>query len=107
MKFYPYRIPERTIKVVAVEPATSGHKKQAFCSTAADAAMRDLLTKRARRSAIEPMFRDSENHLGFEDPQDWCPLSDSRSTANVDLRLDQLFKGRPDHADQNHGPTIS
>lgn len=76
---YLYKLPERAVKVVAVEPTTGGRTKQAFYSTAADASARNVLAWYARRWAIEQMFRDTKNHLGFEEPQGWSPWAVRRT----------------------------
>jgi SRSO17 transposase len=66
-----YKLPDRPVKVVAVEPLTGGRTRQAFYSTDADASAQEILERYARRWAIEQTFRDAKSHLGFEDPQGW------------------------------------
>jgi len=66
-----YAVPERLLRVVAIEPLTGGRPPQAFYSTCADASAEDVITWYARRWTIEVTFHDSKQHLGFEQPQGW------------------------------------
>ena len=61
----------RTLRVVAVEPLSGGRPIQAFYSTDASATAEQLLTRYARRWAIEQTFQETKSHLGFEQPQGW------------------------------------
>lgn len=66
-----YAVPERLLRVVAIEPLTGGRPPQAFYSTCANASAEDVITWYARRWTIEATFHDSKQHLGFEQPQGW------------------------------------
>lgn len=61
----------RPLSVVAVEPFSSGRKKQAFFSTRVDAVPEEMLVWYGRRWAIEVTFHDAKGYLGFEEPQGW------------------------------------
>lgn len=64
-------VPERLLKIVAVQPRTGGRKRQAFYSTVTDSTAAELLQRYAMRWSIEVTFHDSKTHLGFEEPQGW------------------------------------
>jgi hypothetical protein len=66
-----YAVPERLLRVVAIEPLVGGRPPQAFYTTCADASAEDVITSYARRWTIEVAFHDSKQHLGFEQPQGW------------------------------------
>lgn len=87
---YLYAMPERPVRVVAVQPLTGGRKPQAFFSTAADATAVDVLTWYARRWSIEVAFQNSKTHLGFEQPQGWSRQAVQR-TAPMAMLLTSLI----------------
>ena len=62
---------KRSLRIVAVEPLSSGRKPQAFYSTCKDATAEEVLRRYARRWSIEVAFHDAKGHLGFEQPQGW------------------------------------
>lgn len=66
-----YAVPDRPLRVVAVEALRGGRGREAFYSTCAAATAEHILTWYARRWAIEVAFHDSKQHLGFEEPQGW------------------------------------
>lgn len=80
----------RPLRVVAVEPLSSGRKVQAFYSTCADAKAEQVLAWYARRWAIEVAFHDAKGHLGFEEPQGWTKQAVER-TAPVAMLLYSLI----------------
>lgn len=61
----------RPVRVVAVEPLSTGRKPQAFYSTVTDASPEQVVTWYARRWAVEVAFQETKGHLGFEEPQGW------------------------------------
>jgi len=67
-----YRVTRsRPVRVVAVEPKTSGRKPQAFYSTDVSAEPVEILRRYALRWSLEVAFHDSKQSLGFEEPQGW------------------------------------
>jgi len=69
----------RSLRIVAVEPLSSGRQPQAFYSTCLDATPEEILTWYACRWAIEVAFQDSKGHLGFEEPQGWTKQAVKRT----------------------------
>ncbi len=66
-----YAVPDRPLRIVAVEPLTGGRKIQGFYSTRHDAFGEQVLVWYAMRWSIEVAFQSSKTHLGFEEPQGW------------------------------------
>lgn len=85
-----HAVPDRLLRIVAVEPLTGGRKAQAFSSTAVNAAAEDVLAWYASRWSLEVTFHEAKGHLGFEQPQNWSQKSVQR-TAPVALLLDSLI----------------
>lgn len=85
-----YAVPDRLLRIVAVEPLCGGRKAQAFYSTAVNAAAEDVLAWYASRWSLEVTFHDAKGHLGFEQPQNWSRKSVQR-TAPVALLLYSLI----------------
>ena len=86
---YLYAMPERPVRVVAVEPLSGGRSMQAFYSTCHDASSEQVLTRYAMRWSIEEAFQNSKGHLGFEEPQGWTRKAVQR-TAPVGMLLYSL-----------------
>ncbi len=63
-----YALPDRPLRIVAVEPQTGGRKIQAFYSTRHEASAEQALTWYAMRWSIEVAFQNSKTHLAFEQP---------------------------------------
>jgi hypothetical protein len=82
---YLYALPDRSVRVVAVEPLTGGRTTQAFFSTCQDAAPERILTWYAMRWSIEEMFHDAKGSLGFEEPQGWTRRSVERTAPTAML----------------------
>lgn len=61
----------RRIRVVAVEPRSTGRKPQAFYTTDLTADAAEILRRYALRWSLEVAFHDSKQSLGFEEPQGW------------------------------------
>jgi len=66
-----FAVPERPLKIVAVEALLGGRGMEAFYSTCVEATAEDVLTWYSMRWAVEVTFHDSKQHLGFEEPQGW------------------------------------
>lgn len=66
-----YAVPQRPLRVVAVEPLSGGRKLQAFYSTCHAATAEQVVAWYAQRWSLEVTFHDSKQHLGFEEPQGW------------------------------------
>ncbi len=82
---YLYAMPDRPVRVVAVEPLTGGRKVQAFFSTRHDAAATEVLTWYAMRWSIEEAFQNAKMHLGFEEPQGWTRRAVERTAPTAML----------------------
>jgi hypothetical protein len=66
-----HAVPDRLLRIVAVEPLVGGRTRQAFYSTCHQATAVEVLTWYAWRWSIEVAFHDSKQSLGFEEPQGW------------------------------------
>jgi len=80
-----YKVPDRPLKVVAVEPLTGGRKVQAFYSTCPDDAAETVLTRYAMRWSIEEVNQAAKTHLGFEQPQGWSRRAVERTAPTAML----------------------
>lgn len=87
---YLYALPDRLVRVVAVEPLTGGRTTQAFFSTCTEASAEQVLTWYAMRWSIETMFHDAKGQLGFEEPQGWTRRAVER-TAPIAMLLYSLI----------------
>ena len=85
-----YAVPDRPLRIVAVEPLTGGRRVQAFYSTRHDASGEQVLVWYAMRWSIEVAFQSSKTHLGFEEPQGWTRRAVER-TAPVAMLLYSLI----------------
>lgn len=72
-------VPDRPLRVVAVQPLTGGRTIQAFYSTRSEATGSNVLGWYARRWSIEEAFHDSKGQLGFEEPQGWTKKAVERT----------------------------
>ena len=63
--------PTRPLRVVAVEALKGGRGQEAFYSTRHDATAEQIIGWYAMRWSIEVTNHDSQQHLGFEEPQGW------------------------------------
>ena len=82
---YLYALPDRPVRVVAVEPLTGGRPIQAFYSTCHQASAREVLTWYARRWSLEETFQNSKGHLGFEQPPGWSRRAVERTAPTAML----------------------
>ena len=80
-----YAVPDRPLRVVAVEPLTGGRGVQAFYSTRHDASGEQVLVWYAMRWSIEVAFQNSKTHLGFEKPQGWTRQAVERTAPTAML----------------------
>jgi SRSO17 transposase len=74
-----FAVPERPLRIVAVEALAGGRGMEAFCSTVVDATAEDVLTWYSMRWSVEVTFHDSKQHLGFEEPQGWSEKAVQRT----------------------------
>jgi len=81
-----YAVPERPLKVVAVEALRGGRGREAFYSTCHGATAEDVLTWYSWRWSLEVTNHESKQHLGFEEPQGWTRQAVER-TAPVAMLL--------------------
>ena len=80
-----YAVPDRPLRIVAVEPLTGGRGLQAFYSTRHDASGEQVLVWYAMRWSIEVAFQSSKTHLGFEEPQGWTRRAVERTAPTAML----------------------
>lgn len=66
-----FAVPERPLRIVAVEALAGGRGREAFYSTVVDATAEQVLLWYSMRWSVEVTFHDSKQHLGFEEPQGW------------------------------------
>jgi hypothetical protein len=85
-----HMVPNRLVRVVAIEPLTGGRKNEVFYSTCCEAPPGEILQWYAMRWSIEVAFHDSKMHLGFEEPQGWTKQAVQR-TAPVAMLLYSLI----------------
>ncbi len=85
-----YAVPERPLKVVAVEALRGGRGQEAFYSTCHTAKAEDVPTWYSWRWSLEVTIHDSKQHLGFEEPQGWTRQAVER-TAPVAMLLYSLL----------------
>jgi hypothetical protein len=74
-----YAVPERALRIVAVEALEGGRGMEAFFSTVVDATAEQVLTWYSMRWSVEVTFHDSKQHLGFEEPQGWSEKAVQRT----------------------------
>jgi hypothetical protein len=74
-----YAVPDRALRIVAVEALRGGRGREAFYSTCVDAAALQVLQWFSWRWSVEVTFHDSKQHLGFEEPQGWVRRSVERT----------------------------
>ncbi len=80
-----YAVPQRPLRIVAVEPLTGGRRVQAIYSTRHEASAEMVLTWYAMRWSIEVAFQSSKMHLGFEQPQGWTRRAVERTAPTAML----------------------
>ncbi len=80
-----HAVPDRPLRIVAVEPLTGGRGLQAFYSTRHDASGEQVLVWYAMRWSIEVAFQSSKTHLGFEEPQGWTRRAVERTAPTAML----------------------
>jgi hypothetical protein len=80
-----YAVPDRPLRIVAVEPLIGGRREQAFYSTRDEASAEQVLTWYAMRWSIEVAFQSSKTHLGFEKPQGWTRRAVERTAPTAML----------------------
>ncbi len=66
-----FAVPDRPLRVVAVEAIQGGRGQEVFYSTCHTAGAEEVIGWYAMRWSIEVSFHDSKQHLGFEQPQGW------------------------------------
>jgi len=87
---YLYHVPQRPLKIVAVQPLSAGAKPRTFYSTCQDATAEQVLSWYAQRWSLEVTFHDTKQFLGFEDPPGWTRRAVER-TAPLAMLLYSLI----------------
>lgn len=85
-----HAVPERPLRVVAVEALKGGRGQEVFYSTCHDAQAEEVITWYSMRWSVEVAFHDSKQHLGFEQPQGWTRRAVQR-TAPIAMLLYSLI----------------
>lgn len=85
-----FAVPDRPLRIVAVNPMTGQRGPQAFYSTKTEDSALDILTRYAMRWSIEEANQNSKGHLGFEEPQGWTRRAVER-TAPTAMLLHSLI----------------
>lgn len=85
-----HNVPDRPLRIVAVEPLTGGRPVQGFYSTHLEDTAEEVLVGYAGRWSIEEAIAGSKSHLGFEEPQGWSRLAVLR-TAPIAMVLYSLI----------------
>jgi hypothetical protein len=85
-----HNVPDRSLKVVAVEPLSGGRPTQAFYSTCAEDTGEQVLFRYSGRWSIEESNKGGKTDLGFEEPQGWSRLAVQR-TAPIAMLLYSLI----------------
>ena len=85
-----FKVPNRPLRVVAVEALRGGRGQEAFYSTCQTATAIEVLTWYSWRWSIEQTFHDSKQYLGFEEPQGWSRRAVQR-TAPMAMLLYSLI----------------
>jgi hypothetical protein len=80
-----HNVPDRPLKIVAVEPLGGGRPMQAFYSTCAENTGERVLFRYAGRWSIEESHKGGKTDLGFEEPQGWSRLAVQRTAPNAML----------------------
>lgn len=80
-----YAVPDRPLRIVAVEPLSGGRGVQAFYSTRHDASAQAVLSWYAMRWSIEEANQNSKGQLGFEEPQGWTRKAVERTAPTAML----------------------
>jgi len=96
-----HKVPEKALRVVAVEPLTGGRRTQAFYSTCHEATAEQVIAWYASRWSVEVAFHDSKQHLGLEEPQGWSRQAVERTAplAMLLYSLVVLWFAREGHRD--------
>jgi hypothetical protein len=85
-----FKVPDRPLRVVAVEALAGGRGREAFYSTCHTASAEQVLIWYSWRWSIEQTNRDCKQHLGFEEPQGWSRRAAER-TAPIAMLLYSLI----------------
>jgi hypothetical protein len=74
-----YQVPDRQIRVVALEHQGKRRENEAFYTTDMTATCLDIVRWYSRRWPIETMFQDCKQHLGLDAPRNRNPLAVKRT----------------------------
>jgi hypothetical protein len=85
-----HNVPDRPLRIVAVDPLTGGRPAQAFYSTCVEDMAEEVLGGYSGRWSIEETNQGGKSYLGFEEPQGWSRLAVLR-TAPIAMLLYSLI----------------
>ena len=94
-----FAVPDRPLRVVAVEATRGGRGQEVFYSTCHEATAEQVIEGYAARWSIEVSNHDSKQSLGFEEPQGWSRRAVERTapTAMLLYSLIVLWFAREGH----------
>jgi hypothetical protein len=101
-----YAVPERPLRVVAVEALSGGRGREAFYSTCHAARAEAILTWYAWRWSLEVTFHDSKQHLGFEEPQGWTRQAVERTAPTAMLLYSLIVLWFVQHGHRDYQQTL-
>jgi hypothetical protein len=76
---HTFHHPNRPVRVVAIESLSGKRGRQAFYSTAVNAAAEEILAWYSLRWTVEVAFQCAKGQLGFEEPPSWSRRSVERT----------------------------
>lgn len=85
-----HKLPDRPLRIVAIEPLSGGRPEQAFYSTRVEDTADEVIVGYSDRWSIEEANQGGKSHLGFEEPQGWSRMAVLR-TAPIAMLLYSLI----------------
>lgn len=76
-----YKVPDRAVKIVAIEHLSGGRGREIFYTTITEADAETVLSNFACRWSIEVTFHDAKQHLGLGEPRNWTRPAAERTAA--------------------------
>ena len=81
-----FKVPDRPLRIVATEALAGGRGREVFYTTRHTENAVTILQWYSQRWSIEVTFRESKQHLGFQEPQGWSRQAAER-TAPIAMLL--------------------
>jgi hypothetical protein len=99
-----FKVPDRPLRIVAVEALAGGRGREGFYSTCVDATAIQVLLWYSWRWSVEVTFHDSKQHLGFEEPQGWTRQSVQRTCPMALLLYSLVVLWFVEHGHRHYQP---